>query len=211
MICHLGCGNKSLAPVYLTTKGDKNNVEFYLQFKQANNFKLNQLTAMTTTFAASPVSIRSFGAITNWLLLLMVLIWAECMMVCHCSVIKRSDVNDIMAQNSEKADTDENDAPAEKMQSQLMNCYPVSSCYDDCTERLKGKLHTDHDCTALGAEYGFRATFVCQCHFEDIVHEDEYEGSNELPIFSPHFYKSNSPKSKRNMKSDSLFLVSNNN
>ena len=89
---------------------------------------------MTTTFSASHVSIRSVGAVTNWfLLLLMVLIWAECMLVCNCSVIKRSDVNDLVERNSEKTDPnsdDEQDAPAEKIQSQLMNCYPVSSCYD---------------------------------------------------------------------------------
>lgn len=168
---------------------------------------------MTQTFSASPVSVvRGFGAHTNWLLLLMVLIWAECIVVCNCSVITRQvDVNDV--ENSSEQDNQESSDEVVKeqpKQSQYMNCYPVSSCYDDCTERLKGNLHVDRDCQALGAEYGFRATFVCYCHFEDIVHEEDYEGSNELPIFPSRYYKSsnsNAPKTKRNMKDDSLFFV----
>jgi len=163
---------------------------------------------MIFTSMSSAVSVRGFTAITSWQLLLLIIVLFECMPSCDCAVITRRDAN-VDSKSQDEVSNDEvleTVTKAPDMKSQYMNCYPAKDCFEDCTERLNGKMHIERDCKPVGAVNGFFPTFFCECHFGNVDHEEDYEGSNELPIFPSRFYKpSSSPRSKRNMK----FLVSN--
>ena len=87
------------------------------------------------TFATSPVSARCFGAISNWLLFLTVVLWAECIIGYNCAVITRRDVNDIVEKSSEKTADEDKEVSVEAIkepakQSEYMNCFPATSCYE---------------------------------------------------------------------------------
>lgn len=138
----------------------------------------------TMTFSTRTAATRSFGVFTNWLLVLTAVLWAECLMGYNCAVITRNADDNVQTSSNTAYDEGSIETTDEPISHELqhMNCYLTSDCYEDCTERIKGQMDIPRDCTPMNGEYGFFGTFNCQCHLGNF-HEEDYEGSNELPMF----------------------------